>query len=600
MHQYGTTGSDSIQKTILNKPAMRGLDLELSPPMTAASAPAVAADETVLDPRSLLSSLGEVVYTWDIDSDNLQMGPNAKEVLKDVPLGCTGKGLAFARLVEPGSGRSRYDAVMDSGAADIGDGVPYHTRYAVNLNGRKMWADDNGRWFAGADGRPARARGVLRIERQVRDEELDSQNHELSDRITLVQSLEAAMAEQLPAGRSVVVLVAAIDELTRLNDDFGHEATDEIIGVAQNRLRSVMRRRDRLVRYSGNRFAITLVGCPPDQVIPAARRFARAVAASAIETSRGIALIRLRTGAGHAPTLTRNAGALLAAAEAALNTAKLTAANDAVIAQASDLRSARKTARTLDFEAIDALNARRVHLARQPIVEARSRVLSFHEALVRVVRADGVVIPPAELLPVLERRGLVRLIDHRVLELAFEGLVQEPQTRLSINVSPQSMRDPEWLETFVALTRLHKDTAERIVVEITETATIDDTAATRRILDVIKGQGSRVAIDDFGAGHTSLKHLRQFPIDILKMDGAFTQSLQRSPDDRFFVRTLIDLAQHLEVETVAEWVDDPATADMLADWGITYLQGNLTGAAADWKPLTGLPMELVPADSAAA
>ncbi len=563
--------------------------------MPGASTPAIPVDESVLDPRSLLSSLGEVVYTWEIDTDQLHWGPNVKDVLKDAPAGCMAKGLAFARLVEPGSGRSRYDAVMDSGAADIGDGVPYHTRYAVNLNGRKMWADDNGRWFAGADGRAARARGVLRIERPVRDEELGNQDHELSDRITLVQSLEAAMAEQLPAGRAVVVLVAAIDELTRLNDDFGHEATDEIIGVAQDRLRSVMRRRDRLVRYSGNRFAITLVGCPPDQVIPAARRFARAVAASAIETTRGIALIRLRTGAGHAPTLTRNAGALLAAAEVALNTAKLTAANDAVIAQPSDLRSARKSARSLDFEAVDALNARRVHLARQPIVLARSRELSFHEALVRVVRADGVVIPPAELLPVLERRGLVRLIDHRVLELAFEGLVQEPQTRLSVNVSPQSMRDPEWLETFVALTRMHKGTAERIVVEITETATIDDTVATRRILDTIKGQGARVAIDDFGAGHTSLKHLRQFPIDILKMDGAFTQSLQRSPDDRFFVRTLIDLAQHLEVETVAEWVDDPVTADMLADWGITYLQGNLTGAAADWKPLTGIPTKIAAA-----
>jgi EAL domain-containing protein (putative c-di-GMP-specific phosphodiesterase class I) len=330
------------------------------------------------------------------------------------------------------------------------------------------------------------------------------------------------------------------------------------------------------------------VGCPPEQIIPAARRFSRAVAASAIETSRGIALIRLRTGAGHAPTLTRNAGALLVAGEAALNTAKIKASNDAVIAQGSDLRPGRKQGRSLDFEAIDSLNARRVHLARQPVVRAQSRELAFHEALVRVARADGVVIPPAELLPVLERRGLVRLIDHRVLELAIDGLVREPETRLSVNVSPQSLRDPEWLETFVALTRIHAGTATRMVVEITETATIDDVVATRRILDVIKSQGARVAIDDFGAGHTSLKHLRQFPIDILKMDGAFTQSLQRSPDDRFFVRTLIDLAQHLEVETVAEWVDDPVTAIMLADWGITYLQGNLTGAAVDWKPLMNL------------
>ena len=112
------------------------------------------------------------------------------------------------------------------------------------------------------------------------------------------------------------------------------------------------------------------------------------------------------------------------------------------------------------------------------------------------------------------------------------------------------------------------------------------------MLGRIKDQGARIAIDDFGAGHASLRHLRAFPIDILKIDGAFTQNLRRSTDDRFYVRTLVELAGHLGVETVAEWVDDEMQASMLRDWGVTYLQGHLVGQAETVEPLQAAPRRL--------
>ena len=89
-----------------------------------------------------------------------------------------------------------------------------------------------------------------------------------------------------------------------------------------------------------------------------------------------------------------------------------------------------------------------------------------------------------------------------------------------------------------------------------------------------------MAIDDFGAGHTSFRHLRHFPVDLLKIDGAFVQNLSRSGDDRFFVRTLVDLAHHLNITTVAEWVEDEETALLLAGWGVDYLQGRHCGVPA--------------------
>ena len=189
----------------------------------------------------------------------------------------------------------------------------------------------------------------------------------------------------------------------------------------------------------------------------------------------------------------------------------------------------------------------------------------------------------------LERRGLVRLFDHRVVELAAEMLTADPSLTLSVNVSPRSLADPEWADAFLACTGSAADVASRMIVEITETATIDDPARIAKLLGQLKERGARIAIDDFGAGHTSLRHLRAFPIDILKIDGAFTQNLRRSTDDRFYIRTLIDLARHLGVETVAEWVDDELQATMLGDWGVTYLQGHLVGKAELW-PTPAMPL----------
>ncbi|MGO4664748.1 EAL domain-containing protein [Bosea sp. 2YAB26] len=548
-------------------------------------------DETIVDPRSLLSSIGEVVYSWDIASDSLNWGPNAAEVLGPIPVAAMSRGLAFAGLVEPGSGRSRYDAIFSTGGQDHGEGAIYRTRYAADLGGRKMWIEDAGRWFVGIDGQPAMARGVLRIERSVRPDELTAQSRDVCDRGALVERLETSLQEHLAAERPVVVLIAAIDELARLNDDFGHEATDEIIGVVQERLRSVMRRRDHLLRYSSNRFAILLAGCPQNQIEPAARRFIKAVAQSAIETGRGIALVRLRVGAAVAPDLSRHAGTLVSAAENALAGAKAGAVDTVVIARQRELREPAPDHSGFDIQALAALNERRVRLALQSVVEARTREVAFHEALLRVGHgSEGLFFSAAELIPLLERRGLVRLFDHRVLELAVEMLAADPNMTLSINVSPRSLGDPEWLDAFLACTRSSRGLAGRLIVEITETATIEDPRRLARLLGKIKDQGARIAIDDFGAGHTSLRHLRAFPIDILKLDGAFTQNLRRSTDDRFYVRTLIDLARHLMVDTVAEWVDDELQATMLTDWGVTYLQGHLVGKAELWQP--AVPSEL--------
>ncbi len=122
--------------------------------------------------------------------------------------------------------------------------------------------------------------------------------------------------------------------------------------------------------------------------------------------------------------------------------------------------------------------------------------------------------------------------------------------------------------------------AERLILEITETAAIHDMDDARGFVARVKDLGARIAIDDFGAGNTSFRSLRKLGVDIVKIDGAFVQNMMRSEDDRAFVQTMVELAHRLGLQSVAEWVQDEKAAALLAHWGCDYLQGSLVGLAA--------------------
>jgi EAL domain-containing protein (putative c-di-GMP-specific phosphodiesterase class I) len=142
-------------------------------------------------------------------------------------------------------------------------------------------------------------------------------------------------------------------------------------------------------------------------------------------------------------------------------------------------------------------------------------------------------------VPVAERLGLIRLVDHRVLELAIAELAASPDVRLSLNISPDTTMDPDWWTSIESLMQAHPGAGERLIVEIPETVAIQDIDDVRGFVTRLKNFGSQIAIDDFGAGYTSFRNLRKLGVDIVKIDGAFVQNIARSADDRAFVHTLM-------------------------------------------------------------
>jgi EAL domain-containing protein (putative c-di-GMP-specific phosphodiesterase class I) len=148
-----------------------------------------------------------------------------------------------------------------------------------------------------------------------------------------------------------------------------------------------------------------------------------------------------------------------------------------------------------------------------------------------------------------------------------------------MNVGAATLRDPEWPAQIAAFERLNPGIAERLVFEFSEADIIADLDGAVATIEALRQLGVRIAIDDFGGGHATPKMLRRLSPDYVKIDGAFVQNLARSPDDRFFVRTLVGIARHVETTVIAEWVENAETARILADWGVHYLQGLHFGGA---------------------
>ena len=540
------------------------------------------------EPRDILNSINAVVYDWDIGSDRLTWGANASEVLAFLPARSLATGAAFTKLLTPDSETSRLLAIKNSDAADGGSGVPFRAVYGLLRPGRALLAvEDVGRWFGGADGRAIRAHGVVRV---IAAEETGHQTIPFPvqrDPLTgafnrghLIGAINALCAQHGQGIASFAVLVLAIERLAEINRVDGYDSADEAIVRISQLIAGSIRVSDSVARYAGGKFAVVLPGCSQAQALTAARRILRAVDADPMnETTRKIAPT-IRIGAALAPRNGRNAHALLERAEEACDFACQQGGERYVLYSSSaaiDEARARATSRA--DEIVGALNQRRVVLAYQPIVPARADGVAFCEALLRVRREDGSLINPSDLLPVAEKLGLIVQIDQRVMELALERMTREPHLRVSVNVSAATLRDPEWIDRFTQTLSLHPGAAERLIVEVIETVAIADVEATTELLRRVKALGVRVAMDDFGAGHTSFKNLRSLGVDIVKIDGAFVQNIARSADDRFFVRTLIDLARHLGIETVAEWVEDVEAKRLLTTWGVDYLQGHFLGEA---------------------
>ena len=180
-------------------------------------------------------------------------------------------------------------------------------------------------------------------------------------------------------------------------------------------------------------------------------------------------------------------------------------------------------------------------------------------------------------MPHLEHHELGRVVDRMVLRRALQALRENPECRLSINLSAQSLGDREWMAILIDGSQEADPVTDRLIIEITESSELAATEINTAFFDRVRGIGCSVALDDFGAGYTSLSHLRDFQFDMLKIDGSFVRGIRKHDANRFLVRKMIEIADHFDLLTIAEWVETEQEAQLLTELGVDCLQGFLFG-----------------------
>jgi EAL domain-containing protein (putative c-di-GMP-specific phosphodiesterase class I) len=220
-----------------------------------------------------------------------------------------------------------------------------------------------------------------------------------------------------------------------------------------------------------------------------------------------------------------------------------------------------------------ALRQDRLLFAFQPVVCAATGKVDYFECLLRLRDEDGQIVTGSEFIEAVEQLGSIGLIDRFVLERTVQELETHPEVSLGFNVSALTACDRPWLRLLMSVLRNPPKLAPRLVVEITETAALYDIEEIARFVDTLRHAGCRVALDDFGAGHTTLRHLQTLAVDIVKIDGSFIQNLAFNSENRVFLRHLVGLTKGFGLSTVAECVESAADEELLRGKGIAYLQG---------------------------
>jgi diguanylate cyclase (GGDEF)-like protein len=534
----------------------------------------------------ILSAVQETAYFWDIESDRIEWAGNAFDVLGVRSAQVIGNGADFQFLIAPEHHQRRTEALVRPVTESGETSSHFRVQYRFTPGGRRsstgsLWLEDHGQCSFNADGRPQTVRGVIRVinDRYWEEQRLlhRSDHDELSgqlNRIRLTEALGAIFSRAERTRRTAAFLMLAVDNMATINDSFGFEVGDEVLAAVAQIIRAHMRVGDAVGRYSSNKFGIILNDCGPGAMRVAAERLVHIVRDTTIRTAACQLSATISIGGVLIPDQASTVPQALGHALQALDKAKARRHDGfAAYEPCVTTDEARQRNISIADEVISALEQNRMLLALQPIVETRTRQPAFYECLLRMQRPDGSIVSAGEFIPLAEQLGLSRFIDRRVLELAVDFAKAHPTVRLSINVSGYTSSDHEWLVALHRLTGGRRQITERLTIEITETAAIHDLDVSIAFVDTLKELGCSVAIDDFGAGYTSFKNLKTLNVDMVKIDGSFIKNLASEPDNQVFIKTLVEIAETFNLETVAEWVGDEETAQMMARAGITHQQG---------------------------
>jgi diguanylate cyclase (GGDEF)-like protein len=431
--------------------------------------------------------------------------------------------------------------------------------------------------------------GCFDSERQLADEELQQRQEELAfmathdaltglpNRTLIVDRLEQMLLRARRSGSPVAALFVDLDNFKAINDTLGHGAGDQLLQAVAARLDGIVRDVDALGRLSGDEFVVvagdmSLTG--PELI---AERLLDALR-EPVKIGADKTPVTVTASIGIAMGDRASASDLLRDADIAMYRAKWAGRNRYALFECG-MADAIQSRMELEMDLRVALENGEFFLAFQPTFDLKDMSPTGLEALIRWDSPTRGIVQPNDFIPLLEETGLITDIGRWVLRRscahAAAWHAKGYPVGIAVNVSARQL-DSDRIVADVHDALMESGLgAGALTIEITETTLMRDAEETVRRLTAIKGLGVRIAIDDFGTGYSSLAHLRQFPVDALKIDRSFITGLAHNAEGESIIRTLVQLGKALSIETIAEGIEQPGELSLLQNESCDGGQGFL-------------------------
>jgi diguanylate cyclase (GGDEF)-like protein/PAS domain S-box-containing protein len=376
------------------------------------------------------------------------------------------------------------------------------------------------------------------------------------------------------------LIAMGVDNFKYINEALGHEGGDQLLKEVSEVLERRLRGSDVLARIGGDVFGLFLRGIGADRALAIADEVRELLERHPFVISGQGARITVSAGVTSLAGRPLTGTELLSEAEGAMYDAKEGGRNRAFVFE-QEGREAVESKRMWSERVRHATERGLFVLVSQPIVDLKLAQTTQHELLLRMRGDHGEIVEPSAFLATAERFGLIGGVDRWVTQQAIRLIAahakQGKQLKLEVNLSGKTMGD----HNFIAEVKRELSTSgidpSLLIFEVTETAAVADVEQARRFARELTALGTRFALDDFGAGFASFYYLKHLPISYLKIDGEFVRELPHSQTDQLIVRALVDVCQGLGIKTVAEFVGDQPTMDMVAELGVDFAQGYFLG-----------------------
>ena len=532
--------------------------------------------------RAAIEAAGDLAYDWELATDRIEWIGRVDALFGPGEADSPESGDRLNGRINPEDLPARMHALSEHFAGERTYDCEYRVR---NANGEFHWVHDRGAVQISGEGTPQRMVGTLRLvtERKRHEAQLEqlANYDELTghfNKLRLREALDYALSYCQRYSQPGSFMAVGLDQLDRINSAYGCETGDLVLIEVARRLDECLRTSDVIGRLGSDRFGVILTSCPSEQAQAIAERIIQGVRQRPIIAGDDRLHITVSVGIVRYPEQARTSFDVIAKAEGALLKAKQ-AGRDCVHAYEMSEAQRRSQRANLELgEAVtEALKDDRLVFAYQPVVDARTAAVRYYECLLRMIGPDGSLIPAGRFVPVVEQLGLIRALDRRALDLALADLERHPDIILAFNISGITAADRGWLRALVSRLKDRREIAGRLMIEITETAALHDLEDSARFVSILRDLGCQVAVDDFGAGYTTFRHLKALTVDVVKIDGSFVRDLARSEENQLFIRNLLSLAHNYNLITVAECVETAEEAEILAEQGVDLLQGYYFG-----------------------